>query len=180
MTTTDFYANNINNFRRKLVKKEFSIIKDETNNSFISIRFYKNFNYWSNIKWFNYKEFIRNKILFPLLFLKFLFLEPKNFHIWSFFLNYIFCYHFKSLEKILAVNLILSFDNFNESLWNFNFLLSSKIPLQDFDFFGFFFKKNLNFIYESKFKFFKNVLKNLKFVKSFPLVLYSINYFYFI
>nr|UXY88480.1 farnesyltransferase/geranylgeranyltransferase type-1 subunit alpha [Cryptomonas curvata] len=175
---TETHGNLIVYFCRLLIKKEFSFLKNDICYLFHTTKFYKNFNYWGNLNWLTEKEFLDCKFLFPLLFLKLKISEPKNFHLWNFFLNFFFFLNSKFLEKILIIDFISCLDNFNDSLWHLNFLLSNKIQTQNFKFLKFVLKRYLNFIYESKSKFFKKTSKSLGFLKASPLLLYNISLFY--
>nr|UXY87977.1 farnesyltransferase/geranylgeranyltransferase type-1 subunit alpha [Cryptomonas curvata] len=174
--TTEFYENNVNNFRRNLIRKEFAILKSEVDNLFLSTKFYKNFKYWNNLKWLIEKEFISG-FFFSVFLLRFGISEPRNFHFWSFFLNFFNEFDIKFFKKITFVDLVLSFDNFNDTLWQLNFLILTKVPTQEFDCLNSILMKKLNFFFESKFKFLKKTSKYINFMKFFSLFL-SINNFF--
>jgi hypothetical protein len=176
--TSDTYGNLVVSFRRLLIKKEFSFLKNDICFSFSTTKFYKNFNYWSNLNWLIEKEFLNCKFLFPLLFLKLKVSEPKNFHLWNFFLNFFFFLNSSFLEKILIIDFMSSLDNFNDSLWHLKFFLSNKIQTQNFIFLKFVLKKYLNFVYESKSNFSKKTFKSINFLKNSPSLLYNISLFY--
>jgi hypothetical protein len=178
--SNDLYSNIVNNFRRLLIKREYSISIKEILYYFYSRKCCKNFGYWLDFDWLSKKECTVYKFIFPTFFLNFKIIEPKNFHLWSFLLSFLLIIDFLLIKKILIIDFLGSFDIFNNSVWHFKFIISIKIKKLNMDYLSIFTKKNLLFDHEPKFGFLEKIFKGTNFLNGSSLFLNNITEFFFL
>nr|UXY87478.1 farnesyltransferase/geranylgeranyltransferase type-1 subunit alpha [Cryptomonas sp.] len=171
---SEFHGNLTMDYRRALMIKEFSIFKTENLFFLFSTRSYKNFGYWNSMYWLTQKEFYRNICLLPDLLVKFERSEPKNFHLWSFLINFIFFTDSKLVKNTILSELLGSLDIFNESLWHLKLILTARIKKLSSACLSIFLNRCLTITNESKWKFINIISKSTKFLNCIPLILSNV------